>query len=628
MQKSTIEFVNMRLRVISYAVLIVLSISLFSSNQCVKAEDKEQPSLLFYSEKNDYLLPFIENTLKELKHKRLNKKLFRLVVNLNKTRELQEHQFNLREIIDFYNPEKFVDISDQDKRRYEELANQLIRYDLLLIIKINTLQELLEYQLTLYSINSQSMRSSNIVVPDPINSIHSLSLFINPKSEEYLYKLESTIKQLFPESNEIPFPIVEVNSKPNRFGKVFTFGVGEIITLDASKTIDNDTPRQYFIYNWRQIDPEGNVNVPKEMLLDLSPQIPSQKISFNKPGDYIIGVTINDGIGTSKEEIIKFHILYQPKISLSKKNFIYHFQNSLFSILSSRKQIKGEFEVSLGYATLEESLQDILSGDRQKHNISYIKSIELDIQPSEERNNLYSKVNLYKQDFNSLIFKDDSNGLIFSEKSIVTAGRGEIIVSFEGDKSVNRNYSVYARIKDVKNIKSNIEEISFITSTSNFWKFIAGLEMLNIVAQDTLNNSLYQVTNEKQLNVAAYYAGLKIYFFAYLSIEYSLGKFSSENKFIDKGSWIHRFNIQLIPTMLRQSSLHILQKKNKYTSLNFALLEFPTLNEGKQTQLGFGFEMSFGQLGPILPIAEFFYYIGIKETPYNGTSIALKIAFF
>jgi hypothetical protein len=310
---------------------------------CVASTDssaREDRVLLFYMENEEYLLPFIEQTLTELSHAYYSGSLFSEVLNLNAYEDDIRYQKTVRSLIDYYSGTSTVlKLPDEARNVHDTIAQGLMEYDLFLKIKVHVLNELLEYQFMLYETIPAVETGRDLTVQD-LNRYHrARTVFIDPRQPDYLNDLKNTIKQIFPECNQPPIPVVKVNGRRNEGAVVHRFALGDTLVLDASLSIDRDSPRSAFSYEWRQIDTLGRLNVSIHELVPLKQNSVIQKLEIDKPGDYMFGVKVSDGILYSREDTVRVKIVERPRLRLLKKELSHVSQQSILTSPRNRPPI-------------------------------------------------------------------------------------------------------------------------------------------------------------------------------------------------------------------------------------------------------------------------------------------------
>ena len=224
------------------ALCLFASVNVLSSRSLAGEEDTaSRGRLLIYAQDADYLLPLIENRLRDLRLcKRPHRRLFRDVINLNTHVDETERQRILREVVLYYGVHN-LDLDESAKDLRAEAATSLLAYDWAMLIKINPLGTLLEYQFSLYERLDSDASGPVFPAEDVRKPAASECIFINPDSPDYSRLIDNAIRRIFPESNSPPQVAVRVNNRLNESGMVYYVGVGDSVVLDARESNDLDT---------------------------------------------------------------------------------------------------------------------------------------------------------------------------------------------------------------------------------------------------------------------------------------------------------------------------------------------------------------------------------------------------
>jgi hypothetical protein len=137
---------------------------------------------------------------------------------------------------------------------------------------------------------------------------------IDISREDYDYRLENSLKRLFPNSNCSPIPNVKLNTKRNEDGYYY-FGVGRTAILDASESYDFDSSPELLRFRWAQKNPnDDHKPVRENEIVPIDVSSKKQVLGFANKGEYHFGLTVSDGIADSKEEVIKIRVIDTPKL--------------------------------------------------------------------------------------------------------------------------------------------------------------------------------------------------------------------------------------------------------------------------------------------------------------------------
>jgi hypothetical protein len=248
---------------------------LFYTNIC--SAQNEQQKILIYAENEDYLMPLIEKKLSEIKYLGKDNNIFNKVTNLNRITSNIANEQILNNAIKYHSGLN-IRLTDSMKRVQNSIVDLIKKNDLFLQVKINTLNNLLEYQFFLYKISP-----TNFPIIDTTNPISTFNTFIDVQNGNYSKKIEDAIKAIFPKSNSKPIALIDViGFEPfNEF-------------LDKKRKI-SDEKKERFIQNDRIIellaaslkyDEEIKKSNKKIEQLERESKILDQQINNIKSKDY------------------------------------------------------------------------------------------------------------------------------------------------------------------------------------------------------------------------------------------------------------------------------------------------------------------------------------------------------
>jgi hypothetical protein len=297
--------------------ILTFLLSLLSMSVTISQVHK---SVIIYASNNDFLTPLIEQQLLNLQYANKKEKIFQNVTNLNRFSLNKSSEIALRELLDYYsNNNIIVKKIGKDSLEEKKIDSLLRLNEYFLEIKINTLNDLLEYQFFLYkSSDLKSLFNNGNAFPsnDIIKPIKIENLFINAGSNNYQGALIKVIRKIFPESNSVP--ILRLAVKNNIITDTLIVAVNDSLTLDASFSSDDDDPFEDLKFNWI-------TNPDKENLANFyfNSKGPFSKLVFFKEGIYKIRVSVSDDIAVSKEDTIIFKIKSRPEIIISPHEIYY-----------------------------------------------------------------------------------------------------------------------------------------------------------------------------------------------------------------------------------------------------------------------------------------------------------------
>ncbi|NUQ24309.1 MAG: hypothetical protein HUU34_10160 [Saprospiraceae bacterium] len=336
-------------------IVLTLLLLLFAMNVYCQSAD----NILVFAPKSDFLLAHIE---KELVGFQMNdRKLFDKVTNLNRIYSNVQSEGTLREVIGSYS-NKFYQLSPEAKAIRAEIESLLTAHNYFLLVNINTLDLLIEYQLQLYHTSNQTTQQFEMLNDSrlfPVNSVQNPvkieNFILNPSDPEYIYLIQDNLKKLFKGLNHPPEALITINGIPNKKDSVYYFSTQDTFRIGSELSVDLDTPRKRWIATWRQISPKGYLNIDPLERIVLNEDTPSNILNIATPGQYLIGMTISDGIDYSSEDTLCIMIIQKPNIYVNEDYSILY---DYLSILKS-KGTKNKFNKK--YTITCSNYQDLAS---------------------------------------------------------------------------------------------------------------------------------------------------------------------------------------------------------------------------------------------------------------------------
>ena len=257
----------------------------------VQVENKEG------REGNDFMIPYIEQKLKNLRYANLDKRLYDSVVSLNIMIKRPNIQASI--ITSLINtrilssPVVEGDIQKDSGFTYLKFMQS---YDETLIIKINTFNSLLEFQFTLFE-RAQNRFS--------IRYATSSSVFVNPDKPHYQLDIINTLNQVFDKANSQPrFTVVSNKAKTGNY-------LTPEDTLLLEPIIDDRSPEDDRIYFWSQ-DYKDKVQAHVE------PSKKDQRLENLSPGSYTLFFYVSNSINYSRTDTIHFTVYSKPTLTIQR----------------------------------------------------------------------------------------------------------------------------------------------------------------------------------------------------------------------------------------------------------------------------------------------------------------------
>lgn len=164
---------------------------------------KKERKLIIYAESNDYLLPMIEKELMQVSFYENKDLIYLKVNNLN---YINSGIFGEKQINNAIKYLSGVNLSLDDSARFikDKVTAEILQNNLFLKVKINELNNLLEFQFALYEIVGKNISINTS------NQKAAVDIFIDIQHDDYGRKIKDAIKTLFPLSNKPPFALIEV----------------------------------------------------------------------------------------------------------------------------------------------------------------------------------------------------------------------------------------------------------------------------------------------------------------------------------------------------------------------------------------------------------------------------------
>ncbi|PKK82607.1 MAG: hypothetical protein CVT49_12720 [candidate division Zixibacteria bacterium HGW-Zixibacteria-1] len=309
---------NQKYRANSQSIIAVLFVCfLFISLHNSAIADSKR--LLIYAQ-NTALLPQIEAILKNLRNAETDELIFSNIVNLNVWAINQDETGNLDDLIRFYESNQQLRRKAREARQSDDsLVDLIINADSYIRFDVLEKLPLLEFQLIITdSIPHRSRDEFQILVT---SSTRYNGFIIDLSSDDYINQLDCNLRKLFPESNRLPQPVIQINSSRNSDG-FFYYGTGNKIIIDASNSYDPDGNERPLEFIWRQINPiDSSRPISASEFIALKQGESVQEISTRNVCEFNIALVISDGISKCKEEIIKFRYIDKPIISSKSYNY-------------------------------------------------------------------------------------------------------------------------------------------------------------------------------------------------------------------------------------------------------------------------------------------------------------------
>lgn len=282
---------------------------------------RSQPSIVVFATDKDFMLPYIEETLKSIKHLENNSFVFKSVINLNRIARNISTEIALRKTINHYTDAPYI-LSDTISEEFKKISEVLSNNDYLLTIDINSIDQFLEYQLHLYESIKDGKEvdgSEKILsVTNPLTPIQSVDFIVDLGDENLKEKIANYVKMLFPESNYLPVAnISKVNNKSFLPDTAFVSTI-DTLFLHGFNSYDLDSGNDNLHYEWRLINERDILSRNNDLSLVFARNFGRLTCSFPNQGVYLIGLKVFDGISYSKEDTLTVFSYALPTFFHSK----------------------------------------------------------------------------------------------------------------------------------------------------------------------------------------------------------------------------------------------------------------------------------------------------------------------
>lgn len=246
------------------------------------------------SKSKDYMLPYIEQKLKNLRFPGKNQRLFDNVSSLNTLTQSTNIEGSIITSLIENRVIKDPSIVGRKLEEYKNYLSYIDDFQSILLIKTNEFKGLIEFQFTLYESTKANQRLSYKT---------SSSVFIDPEKQHYQTDIIRTLEQVFVQASIAP--IISMKSNLHKVNGEYYSSTKDSIIFEPLVTDDN--PEDDWIYFWSQAqkDTAHYVQLAKS----------ARKQTFKKlnKGKYVLTFSLTDGINYSKDEQITINV-YTPPI--------------------------------------------------------------------------------------------------------------------------------------------------------------------------------------------------------------------------------------------------------------------------------------------------------------------------
>ena len=332
-----------------------------------------------------------------------------------------------------------------------------------LTIAINSFKNNLEYQF--YYRFRHEKSSADL-------ELRSSSFFINPDNPDYPDKISLEIQRLFDGlggKNQAPIAKIRIDGElvDTNASHIYYRSNLDTISLDASSSYDDATPKQLLTYKW-SVQKDG---VDKAYLSDFELEQSKQKLVIHENGNYKFFLQVSDGIAISSKEsvIINIEVLIKPDLELFKTSFKYTFQRNFVSFLKcAGKKERFPEKDSVGYYINHFDTNSALHIDYM-YSVDKSKKFLFEDTPNKLKESQNTTIKYARNEFNPQVFKDvavvkidtayftDNGYLQFKVLNNIVPGK--------------HSYKVYTNYKGVK---SNYDTVNISYREKSLLSFYVG----------------------------------------------------------------------------------------------------------------------------------------------------------
>lgn len=311
-----------------FATLFLFTIGVKAQNPTLPQQNLNPKTLLLYVEGEDYFITLIESQLRKLRNLNSEELLFEHVSNLNQIKNTQLGESRLVDAIQYY-----VEIDPERTKIDEEILTTigqlLINHENFLWVKVNTLNDLIEYQLKLFPIVRSDSSDRPIIQIDSL--LGSADFMIDPRKPNVDRDFKKGLQTMLPESNTPPVAIIELNY--NEADPILFYETDDSLHFSAYRSFDLDEVgvEGNLSYKWLQVNREGLpiTNIRNNVLNGTSDQgefwLPPLKL-----GQYFFQLVVNDGVQSDTSETTRLIILEPIELEMSTPRLALFEQKFLF----------------------------------------------------------------------------------------------------------------------------------------------------------------------------------------------------------------------------------------------------------------------------------------------------------
>jgi hypothetical protein len=285
--------------------------------------------IIIYSNKSDFLVPFIKTTLEEMVDNKTGQKLISKASNLNLLFVNTDADRLLRSSLDYNFPDKSFDILKDEKLK-DSLLDVFVKNDYFLLVNENILLDQIEFQLVLYKISKDTAQNignkNKFPFKNLIRPIAENNFFVDIKSANYLDVLKNGVKKLLPNSNYLPRFEIALKGNIVRLGlNHYSTSFDDTIYIPLLNIYDEDNPLDQIKFKLKIFSQDG-IDISQYAAFDYRKN--EFIVQIPKLGRYKLIASAFDGISTSSLDTMTLEIISLPKIFVLTDRF--EFTNSAF----------------------------------------------------------------------------------------------------------------------------------------------------------------------------------------------------------------------------------------------------------------------------------------------------------
>jgi hypothetical protein len=267
------------------------------------------PKLLYVVEGNqNYLIPYIERKLTNLRRPDTDSVLYGTVVNLNTLAATTGVEATVFDILrETYGSNFAIGRQGKSDKSQKTYSAFLLQFESILVIKDTTLQDLVELQFTLYSIIDRGSK---------LKYRNSSSVFVDPRSPHYQADVNRSLDQAFEKAGKQP----KTNLVSNIHKVDSAFFLTPADTLVLQPIIEDESPEDDRIYFWTQDSTD-------KFKASIEPSKKNQVLTGLSQGTYHLYFKVSNGINYSLTDTVRLVVYTKPVLSVIRPNDKSFFRN-------------------------------------------------------------------------------------------------------------------------------------------------------------------------------------------------------------------------------------------------------------------------------------------------------------